>query len=259
MTDVTLVIHDGRATLTMVPESDRRPPVIDLAMLDRLDEALAAVEKTLGRPGEARVAILRSASSSSFCAGGSIDALQTLDRSTMDRWIERGHEVFLRLERLPLPTIAVVAGHALGGGLELALACDLIYATENARFAQPETRLGFVTGWGGGRRLAERVGTSRARELAYTGRAVGADEAAAMGLALYAGSASDVEERLEQVVRSIEEGSAVAVAAMKEIACAVVPGAAVRSLELERRHSREVVEHPETVRRVREFFARRRR
>jgi enoyl-CoA hydratase len=259
MTDVTLSVHDGRATLTLVPDVERRPPVIDLSMLDRLEAALAAVQRTLGGPGSARVAIVRSASSRSFCAGASIDALESLDRSTIDRWVERGHEVFLRLERLPLPTIAVIAGHAFGGGLELALACDLIFATESAQFAQPETRLGFVTGWGGGRRLAERVGTARARELAYTGRTVGAEEAVAMGLVQYAGSVADVEERLERTVRDIAEGSAVAVAAMKEIAGAADPGAAERSLELERRHSREVIGDPETVRRVGEFLARRRR
>jgi enoyl-CoA hydratase/carnithine racemase len=102
------------------------------------------------------------------------------------------------------------------------------------------------------------VGTARARELAYTGRSIGAAEAVSLGLALATGSPAEVENRMAETVRGIVEGSAVAIAAMKEITAPVDPAiAAERSRELERRHSREVVGHPETLRRVREFLARR--
>ena len=92
------------------------------------------------------------------------------------------HDVTLRLEALPVPVIAAVNGFALGGGCELAMACDFLYASATASFGQPEVNLGLVPGFGGSVRLQQRVGIGMARELIYTGRRIKADEALRIGL-----------------------------------------------------------------------------
>src|SRR5205807_2149224 len=92
------------------------------------------------------------------------------------------HEVLARLEALAIPVVAAVNGVALGGGLELALACDLILASEKARLGQPEINLGLIPGFGGTQRLVRRIGQTRARELIYLGHMVAADEALRLGL-----------------------------------------------------------------------------
>ena len=95
---------------------------------------------------------------------------------------EMGHRVCSRLEKAPFPVLAAVNGFALGGGCELALACDFIYASDKAKLGQPEVNLGIIPGFGGTQRLARRVGIGRARELCYTGDTVNAEEALRIGL-----------------------------------------------------------------------------
>jgi enoyl-CoA hydratase len=97
---------------------------------------------------------------------------------------DRGHEVLARLEQLPVPTLAAVNGFALGGGCELALACDLVYASERARFGLPEVGLGLIPGFGGTQRLPRRIGTMRALELILTGEPCDAARARELGLVL---------------------------------------------------------------------------
>jgi enoyl-CoA hydratase/carnithine racemase len=117
-----------------------------------------------------------------FAAGADIKEMADLDAVSMYRYIGRFQDVFTRLERLPVVTIAAVNGYALGGGCELSLACDLRICAEDARFGQPEILLGVIPGAGGTQRLPRLVGAGRAKELIYTGRFVEADEALSIGL-----------------------------------------------------------------------------
>ena len=105
-----------------------------------------------------------------------------LDIDDAKEWGALGHEATRLLETMPMPTIAAVNGFALGGGCELALACDLRYASSRAKLGQPEINLGIVPGWGGTQRLARTTSLGFARELIYTGRLVDAEEALARGL-----------------------------------------------------------------------------
>ena len=107
-------------------------------------------------------------------AGADIAEMSKLSPLEARRFAEAGQRTFERLEALPIPTIAAVNGFALGGGCELALACDLIYASEKARFGQPEVNLGVIPGFGGTQRLQRRVGPARAKELIFTGDMVDA-------------------------------------------------------------------------------------
>jgi enoyl-CoA hydratase len=128
------------------------------------------------------VVILTGAGEKSFVAGTDIGELTALDEQTGKRFAAEGQQVFAKIENLGKPVIAAVNGYALGGGLELALACHIRLASENARFGQPEVNLGIIPGYGGTQRLARCVGEAKAMEMTLTGDPVDAQEAARLGL-----------------------------------------------------------------------------
>jgi enoyl-CoA hydratase len=143
------------------------------ALLVRLDEAEA--------DPAVRVVILASAAAKAFAAGADIREMAPMGPSEAREHGARGQAVTRRIEQLPLPVIAAVHGVCLGGGCEIALACDFVIATPDAQFGQPEINLGVTPGWGGSQRLPRRVGAARARRWIYTGRSVPAEEARAQG------------------------------------------------------------------------------
>ncbi|MEO8875788.1 MAG: enoyl-CoA hydratase-related protein, partial [Polyangiaceae bacterium] len=128
-------------------------------------------------------AVMTGAGEKAFAAGADIASMQTLTTAEAYRFAEVGHAVGNAIENAHFPVIAAVNGFALGGGCELALSCDFIYASDTAKFGQPEVNLGVIPGFGGTQRLARRVGIGRARELCYTGDIIGAEEALRIGLA----------------------------------------------------------------------------
>ena len=141
---------------------------------DRLQE-LAADEET-------RAVVLTGAGERAFVAGADIAYMRGLSALEAREWGALGHATALLLEEMPKPTLAAVNGFALGGGCELALACDLRFAARTARLGQPEVNLGIIPGWGGTQRLARVCGLAFAKELILTGRTVDAEEAERRGL-----------------------------------------------------------------------------
>lgn len=139
--------------------------------LDQIDDDSAA-----------SVVILTGSGDRAFAAGADIRELQRLSGSDAEEMTHRWHRLFRRIEGYRLPVIAAVNGVALGGGCELAMACDLRYASEKARFGQPEINLGLVPGWGGTQRLPRLIGRGRALELMMTGDMFDAAEAHRLGL-----------------------------------------------------------------------------
>ena len=123
-----------------------------------------------------------------FVAGADIGEMSTLTKEGGEAFGKHGNDVFRRIETLPIPTIAAVNGFALGGGCELALSCDIILASEKAKFGQPEVSLGITPGFSGTQRLPRRVGVAKAKELIFSGKMIKADEAEKIGLvnAVYA-------------------------------------------------------------------------
>ena len=149
------------------------------AMLDRMDEVLGVVESN----PDVRVVVLTGAGERAFCAGADIKAWGSLAPLDMWRqWIPHGHRVINRLAALRQPVIAALNGMAFGGGLELALACDLRVCTDTARFAMPEVTIAAVPGWGGTDRLPQVIGPARAKALILTGKAIDANTALRWGL-----------------------------------------------------------------------------
>lgn len=128
--------------------------------------------------------IVTGAGEKSFIAGADIAEMQGMTVDEARDFGALGQEVTLLFEQLPMPAIACVNGFALGGGCEMAMACDFIYATENALFGQPEVKLGLIPGFGGTQRLSRLIGRNRAKEIIYTGRNVSSEEALNVGLAV---------------------------------------------------------------------------
>ncbi len=149
---------------------------LDVATLDELGAAVdAAVEA--GARG-----LLITGAGKAFVAGADIASMRGLPPEKARVFAEKGNQLFRRIEKLPIPVVAAVNGFALGGGCELALSCDFIYASEKARFGQPEVQLGLLPGFGGTQRLPRKVSWGVAMELLLSGRMVRADEALRVGL-----------------------------------------------------------------------------
>ena len=128
------------------------------------------------------VVVLTGAGERAFVAGADIKAMAEMSRDEAFAWGRLGHETASLLETMPKPTIAAINGFALGGGCELALACDVRYASDAAKLGQPEVSIGIIPGWGGTQRLPRVVGIGPAKELILTGRLVDAEEALRIGL-----------------------------------------------------------------------------
>ena len=174
----TVLFHiDGHiATITI-----NKPQVLNALsteVLTDLNHALDEVEKA----ENIYAVIITGAGEKSFVAGADISEMKDKNKAQAAEYGAFGNKVFLRIENFPCPVIAAVNGFALGGGCELAMACDIRIASETARFAQPETGLGITPGFGGTQRLARLVGAGRAKELVYTCRTIKAEEALAIGL-----------------------------------------------------------------------------
>ncbi len=158
-----------------------RPKALNALNPDTINELSAAVD-LIAANKEIRAVVITGAGEKAFVAGADIAAMANMTADEAEAFSKRGSGMMRRLEKLPIPVIAAVNGFALGGGCELALSCDFIYASDNARFGQPEVNLGLIAGFGGTQRLTRKVPYGIAMELLTTGRMIKADEALRIGL-----------------------------------------------------------------------------
>ena len=207
---IALERREGAAIVTV-----DRPEALNALDLDHL-EALRDRLAELAADDEARVVVLTGAGEKAFVAGADIRYMQGLDVLGARRWGELGHACGNLLETMPKPTIAALNGFALGGGCELALACDLRLASTNARLGQPEINLGVLPGWGGSLRLARATTLGFAKELVLTGRQVGAEEALQRGLVNAVHEPGELMEKTLELCRTLAEKSSLALAYAKE-------------------------------------------
>ena len=151
----------------------------------------------------------------SWCAGVDLKWASSLGLRIM-KAIKKGQRVFARIERQPLPVIAAINGYAMGGGMELALSCDIRIAADTATFAQSETSIGLTPGWGGTYRLPKVVGLSTAKELIYTSKRFSAEEALEMGFINKMVSSDKLKEEAIELAESIARTAPIAVKAAKK-------------------------------------------
>lgn len=192
-----------------------RPQALNALNSATLDEIAQAVEQ-VAADESARVLLVTGAGDKAFVAGADISEMQNFSSEEGAAFSARGSRVFAALEALPMPAIALVNGYALGGGCELALACDWILASDRAVFGQPEVNLGVCAGFGGTQRLPRRIGSARAMELLVTGRQVRAEEALAIGLVNEVVAAADLLQKGLELARLIASKGPVAVRYTKE-------------------------------------------
>jgi enoyl-CoA hydratase/carnithine racemase len=217
---------DGDVATLLVDRPDKLNALTP-EMLNTLGAALGTIADS-----DARVVLLRGAGGRAFCVGADINRFSALSAVQMWRdWTARGHRVFDALARLPQPTVAVVHGPALGGGFELALACDFRVVAAEARLGLPEVGLGTVPGWGGTERLTELVGRARAKEVVLTRRFLDADTAYAWGVATAVAPAAALEAAVSDLVTQLLGGAPVAVQLAKQLIDAAADGAPSRVLE----------------------------
>ena len=180
-----------------------------------------------------RVVVLTGAGEKAFAAGADIKYMSGLGVAEAKEWGALGHEATRLLETTPKPTIAAVNGFALGGGCELALACDIRYAASSAKLGQPEINLGIIPGWGGTQRLARVAGVGFAKELILTGRTVDADEALRRGLVEAVFEPDELMAMTLERARQIASKSPLALAAAKEAVNRAFQGEHADNLEHE--------------------------
>ena len=187
-------------------------------MLATIDEHLQAIDVD----PEVRVLIVSGAGDRAFCVGADITVWSGLEPIEMWRtWVRSGSAVFDRLARLRVPTIAALNGYTFGGGLELALACDLRIAIEQAEFSAPEVKIATVPGWGGTRRLADAIGPARAKQMIFTGERISSERAAEWGLINERCTADEFAGRVDAVALAIAANAPISV----QLAKAAIDGA----------------------------------
>ncbi len=158
-----------------------RPKALNALNSATLDDLLAAGNE-LNENDDIKVVIVTGEGNKAFVAGADIAEMKPMNPAQSYRFSQRGHQALTLLEKMNKPVIAAVNGYALGGGFEVALACDIIYASEKARVGFPEVTLGILPGFGGTQRTAKLVGLAKAKELIFTGKVITAQEAFDLGL-----------------------------------------------------------------------------
>jgi enoyl-CoA hydratase len=219
------VSRDGAVAVVTVD----RPDALNALDLPTLTELRDRLSELAGDEG-VRAVVLTGAGEKAFVAGADIKYMTGLDVAGGKAWGELGHNCGQLLETMPKPTIAAINGFALGGGCELALACDIRYASTTAKLGQPESNLAIIPGWGGTQRLARVCGLGVAKDLILTGRIVGAEQAVRIGLVSALYEPGELMERTLETARALAAKGPLALAAAKRAVNHALQGDHVENL-----------------------------
>lgn len=202
---------DGIATITF-----NRPKALNALNAELLGE-LSCLLDIIAQDEAIRVLILTGAGEKAFVAGADINELAKCNALQGKCFAARGQSAISKLQALNIPVIAAVNGYALGGGSEIALACDFIYASESAMFGLPEITLGIIPGFGGTQRLSRLVGISIAKEMILTGKMISAAEAKEIGMVNKVVAAAELMNEVRKTARNIAQKGKVALRAAKQV------------------------------------------
>ena len=207
-----LLDHDGALSKLTI----NRPSALNALNRATLEALERCIDDVRGREATGCV-IVTGAGDKAFVAGADIAEMSSLGQAEARAFAELGQRVFAALEALSVPVIAAVNGFALGGGCELALACDFIHASSHAKFGQPEVKLGIIPGFGGTQRLMRRVGPGVARELIYSGAMLGPEDALRVGLINAIHPRAELLDKTIQVANTLLANGKGALAAAKRV------------------------------------------
>jgi len=208
--NIILDINEGIATITF-----NRPKALNALNGELLQEFSQALDEVAGNE-DIRVLVLTGSGNKAFVAGADISEIAKCNSLQAKRFARTGQDAIGKLEALAIPVIAAVNGFALGGGSEMALACDFIYASENAMFGLPEINLGIIPGFGGTQRLPRLIGKNLAKEMIFTGKMISAAEAREIGIANKVCTPEDLMAEVMKTARSIASKGRVSLRAAKE-------------------------------------------
>lgn len=205
-----LKIEDRDAVRLLTISAPKSLNALNSAVLSELGDALDRI------PESTRVLVITGDGEKSFVAGADISEMAPLDEAAGFAFGQRGAAVYRKIETLRIPVIAAVNGFALGGGCELALACDIRICSSNARFGQPEVGLGIIPGFSGTYRLTKIVGMGMAKQLIYSGAVIRSDEALRIGLVNAVYEQPVLMEEAMRLANAIASNAPIAVALAKE-------------------------------------------
>ncbi len=203
-------LQEGIGILTI-----NRPKVLNSlnpATFDEIEQVISAINKE----ENVRVLIITGAGNKAFLAGADIAEFSKMNSLQARLFAQKGQQICFSLEELPIPVIACVNGFALGGGFELAISCDFIYASDQAKFGQPEINLGIMPGFGGTQRLPLLIGRAKAKELCMTGDQISANEAKSLGLVAQVFPHEELKSRTMDTARSLARKGRVSLRGIKE-------------------------------------------
>jgi enoyl-CoA hydratase/carnithine racemase len=213
---VRFSIEDRIASITL--DRPEKLNALDPEMLRAISEHLRALDTST----DARVLIVAAAGGRAFCVGADIGVWSGLEPIAMWRdWVRTGSAAFDQLARLRIPTIAALNGYTFGGGLELALACDLRIASDFVQLSAPETKIATVPGWGGTYRLADLIGPARAKQMIFTGARISAEMAESWGLVNEVVPGDQLQQRARAIATEIAANAPISV----QLAKAAIDGA----------------------------------
>ena len=223
--NILFAVEDGIATITI-----NRPKALNALNQATVSELKDVVEKVAADKA-IKVVIITGAGAKSFVAGADIKEMASKNAAEGREWGQFGQNVFTEIENLPQPVIAAINGFALGGGCELACACDFRYAAENAKFGQPEVGLGITPGFGGTQRLPRVVGRGYGKEMIFRANMIDAQEAHRIGLVNKVVPQEELMDTCKKVAKEIMGNAPIAVQLAKTainrgINCDVVTGIA---------------------------------
>jgi enoyl-CoA hydratase len=207
---IELTSTDGIARLTF-----NRPKALNALSTSLLEELSDALDH-IAKDESIRVLILTGAGEKSFIAGADITEIATLTPLGAKKFAQFGQEIISKLQGLAIPVIAAVNGYALGGGCEMALACDFIYASDKAIFGVPEITLGVIPGFGGTQRLSRLIGANRAKEMIFTGKHLSAAEAKEIGLVNKTFAPEELMAAVQEVAKFIAAKGKASLCAAKQ-------------------------------------------
>jgi enoyl-CoA hydratase len=210
MSDELVAVEGGQVTTVRL----QNPPLnlVTVELTKTLDRVLRAIEDDAG----VRVVVVTGTGDRAFCAGSDVSEFESLHGRVGEGKLLLEKAVYRRLANLPMPTIAAIQADALGGGLELALCCDLRVADAGARLGLPEVRLGVMPGSGGTQRLPRIVGIAKAKEMILTGQILTAEEAAGIGLVNYVARSGETLQDAAELAETIASRGPVAVREAKK-------------------------------------------
>jgi enoyl-CoA hydratase len=202
---------EGIATITL-----NRPEALNAFSKEVVEEVLNAIEDVKADEN-VRVVILTGAGEKAFSAGADIKSMKGMNALKARELSQMGEKLCLALETLEKPVIAAINGYALGGGLEVAMACDIRIASENARMGQTEINIGLIPGWGGTQRLTRLIGITKAKELIFTGKMIDAKTAEQIGLVNMVVPQANFRETVRQFALELAQKAPVALKVAKAL------------------------------------------